>query len=90
MKDVKGKVAFVTGGASGIGLGISKVFAHNGMKVVIVDSRQEALDEAMKYFNAKKQPVHPIKLNVTDREAYAKAADEAVASSGATRRRSRE
>ncbi len=77
MKDVKGKVAFITGGASGIGLGIAKVFANNGMKVVVVDSRQEALDEAMKYFNAKKQPVHPIKLNVTDREAYAKAADEA-------------
>jgi len=77
MKDVKGKVAFITGGASGIGLGIAKVFAHNGMKVVIVDSRQDALDEAMTYFNARRLPAHPIKLNVTDREAYARAADEA-------------
>ncbi len=77
MKDVKGKVAFITGGASGIGLGIAKVFAHNGMKVVIVDARQDALDEAMKYFTAKKLSAHPIKLNVTDREAYARAADEA-------------
>jgi len=74
---VEGKVAFVTGGASGIGLGIAKVFAANGMKVVIVDSRQEALDEAMVYFKAKKLPVHPIRLDVTDREAYVRAADEA-------------
>ncbi len=77
MKDIAGKVAFITGGASGIGLGIAKACAKYGMKVVIADSRQDALDEAMKYFNEKKLPVHPIKLDVTDREAYAKAADEA-------------
>jgi NADP-dependent 3-hydroxy acid dehydrogenase YdfG len=76
MENVQGKTAFITGGASGIGLGIAKVFAANGMKVVIVDSRQDALDEAMAYFKAKKQPVHPIKLDVTDREAYVRAADE--------------
>src|SRR4030042_1347391 len=77
MKDVKGKVAFITGGASGIGRGIAKACAKYGMKVVIADSRQDALDEAMSYFKEKKLPVHPIKLDVTDREAYAKAADEA-------------
>jgi NADP-dependent 3-hydroxy acid dehydrogenase YdfG len=77
MENVEGKTAFITGGASGIGLGIAKVFAANGMNVVIVDARQEALDEAMSYFKAKKLPVHPIKLNVTDREAYVRAADEA-------------
>jgi NAD(P)-dependent dehydrogenase (short-subunit alcohol dehydrogenase family) len=77
MKDIKGKVAFITGGASGIGLGIAKACAKYGMKVVIADSRQDALDEAMAYFKKAKQPVHPIKLDVTDRVAYAKAADEA-------------
>jgi NAD(P)-dependent dehydrogenase (short-subunit alcohol dehydrogenase family) len=77
MKDIKGKVAFITGGASGIGLGIAKACAKHGMKVVIADSRQDALDEAMRYFKEKKLPVHPVKLNVTDREAYARAADEA-------------
>ncbi len=79
MESVAGKTAFVTGGASGIGLGIAKVFAASKMKVVIADSRQDALDEAMAYFREKKWPVHPIKLDVTDREAYARAADEAEA-----------
>ncbi len=77
MKNVEGKTAFVTGGASGIGLGTSKVFVKNGMKVVIVDARQSALDEAVAWFRENGGDVHPIKLNVTDREAYLKAADEA-------------
>ncbi|MDD5338636.1 MAG: SDR family NAD(P)-dependent oxidoreductase [Dehalococcoidales bacterium] len=77
MKDITGKVAFITGGASGIGLGIAKACAKYGMKVVIADSRQDALDEAMVYFKEKNLPVHPIKLDVTDRAAFAKAADEA-------------
>jgi NAD(P)-dependent dehydrogenase (short-subunit alcohol dehydrogenase family) len=77
MEHIEGKVAFITGGASGIGLGIAKACAKYGMKVVIADSRQDALDEAMKYFKEKNLPVHPIKLDVTDREAYVKAADEA-------------
>jgi NADP-dependent 3-hydroxy acid dehydrogenase YdfG len=82
MESVAGKTAFITGGASGIGLGIAKVFAGNGMKVVIVDSRQDALDQAMSYFKSRNLAAHPIRLNVTNREAYAKAADEAEASFG--------
>lgn len=79
MKNIKGKVAFITGGASGIGLGIAKVFVKNEMKVIIVDMRQDALDEAMAYFtkNGTDKSVHPINLDVTDREAYKLAADEA-------------
>jgi NAD(P)-dependent dehydrogenase (short-subunit alcohol dehydrogenase family) len=79
MKDVKGKTAFITGGASGIGLGIAKACVKYGMKVCIIDMRQAALDEAMAYFKEKGGEVHPINLNVTDREAYVKAADEAEA-----------
>lgn len=77
MESVAGKTAFITGGASGIGLGTAKVFAANGMKVLIADMRQDALDEAMTYFKKTKYQVHPIKLDVTDRVAYARAADEA-------------
>jgi len=77
MKDLEGKTAFITGGASGIGLGIAKACAKYGMRTVIADVRQASLDEAAAYFKDKKTPVQLIKLDVTDREAYARAADEA-------------
>lgn len=77
MENLQGKVAFITGGASGIGLGISKACAKHGMKVVIADARREALDEAFKWFKENDYPAHTIQLDVTDRTAYEKAADEA-------------
>lgn len=76
MKDFAGKVAFITGGASGAGFGQAKVFSEAGCKVVIADIRQDHLDEAMVYFREKKAEVHAIKLDLTDRKAYAAAADE--------------
>ena len=76
MKDFAGKVAFITGGGSGLGFGLAKVFSEAGCKVVIADIRQDHLDEAMAYFRTKNAPVHAIKLDITDRKAYAAAADE--------------
>jgi len=76
MKDFKDKILFVTGGASGAGFGQAKVFSEAGCKVVIADVRQDHLDEAMAYFRAKNAPAHAIKLDITDRAAYAAAADE--------------
>ena len=76
MKDFKDKILFVTGGASGAGFGQAKVFSEAGCKVVIADIRQDHLDEAMAYFRAKNAPAHAIKLDITDRAAYAAAADE--------------
>ena len=76
MKDFAGKIAFITGGASGAGFGQAKVFSEAGCKVVIADIRQDHLDEAMAYFKKKKVQVHAIKLDITDRKAYAAAADE--------------
>jgi len=76
MDTIEGKVAFITGGASGVGLGQAKVFSEAGAKVVIADIRQDHLDEAMAWFRAKGAPVHAIKLDITDRQAYARAADE--------------
>jgi NAD(P)-dependent dehydrogenase (short-subunit alcohol dehydrogenase family) len=76
MKDFNGKVAFITGGASGAWFGQAKVFAEAGCKIVIADIRQDHLDEAKAYFKDKKAQVHTIKLDITDRKAYTKAADE--------------
>jgi NAD(P)-dependent dehydrogenase (short-subunit alcohol dehydrogenase family) len=76
MKDFAGKIAFITGGASGAGFGQAQIFSEAGMKVVIADVRRDHLDEAMAYFREKKAPVHAVKLDVTDRKGYAEAADE--------------
>ena len=76
MKNVEGKVAFITGGANGAGLGMAQVFSRNGMKVVIADIRRDSLDRAMSHFDNDGN-VHPIRLDVTDREGFARAADEA-------------
>ena len=76
MKDFEGKVAFVTGGASGIGYGIVRTFLKAGMKVVVADVNQAHLDEVkaeLKGSNA----VHFIKLDVSDRADVKRAADEA-------------
>ncbi len=39
-----GKIAFITGSASGIGLEIAKTFAHEGAKIVISDLNREKSD----------------------------------------------
>lgn len=75
MKNVKGKVAFITGGASGIGLGMAKVFTRAGMKVVIADIRQQFLNEALPQIDGE---VHAIQLDITDREAMERAAQETL------------
>jgi len=47
VKDFKGKVAVITGGASGLGLAIAHRAANEGMKVVLADIEQAALDRAV-------------------------------------------
>ena len=77
MQDFAGKVAFITGGGSGVGLGQAKVFAQAGARIVLADIREDHLDRALAYFRSQGTPAHGIKLDVTDREAFARAADEA-------------
>jgi len=78
MKDFRDKVAFVTGGASGIGFGIVETFLAAGMRVAIGDLRQDHLDTALARLaeNGSNGRVHGVPVDVSDRAAVARAADE--------------
>ena len=47
MRDLAGKTAFVTGGASGIGLAMGHAFAAAGARVMLADIEAKALDAAV-------------------------------------------
>jgi len=77
MQTVKGKAAFITGGASGIGLAMAEVFLEAGMRVVIADLLSSHLSEARSHLARHGDAARFIVLDVRDRAAFAKAAEEA-------------
>ena len=74
MREFKGKTAFVTGGASGIGLAMAKAFAENGMNVMLADVEQSALDSALKDLNQYGNHVRGIACDVADADSVERAA----------------
>lgn len=76
MKDFKDQIAFITGGASGAGFGQALVFGRVGVKVVIADVRAGAIEKALTDLKKEGITAHGIVLDITDRAAYARAADD--------------
>jgi NAD(P)-dependent dehydrogenase (short-subunit alcohol dehydrogenase family) len=74
MKEVAGRTAFITGGASGMGLAMAHSFSAAGMKVAIADIEQQALDAALEQFAESNAEVIGLKVDVTRREALEQAA----------------
>jgi NAD(P)-dependent dehydrogenase (short-subunit alcohol dehydrogenase family) len=72
LAEVSGKGAFITGGASGIGLGIADACARAGMRVVIADLRADHIETALAQLEGHGE-VHAIELDVCDRDAFAAA-----------------
>ena len=82
MREVRGKTAFVTGGASGMGLAMARAFTKAGMKVVVADIEQAALDAVQAEFEAANIEFLNLRLDVTDRAAVEDAAAQAEARFG--------
>ena len=76
MKELAGKTAFVTGAASGIGLGIATAFAQAGVKVMLCDIEEKALSSALEHLKHTNADVDGVVADVSlkgELEAAAKA-----------------
>ncbi len=81
--DLAKKVAFVTGGASGIGFGMVRAFLQAGMRVFIADASAANLEDAVRQLRGSRGDYRALQLDVTDREAMARAAQEVERAFGA-------
>ena len=82
MKDLEGKVAVVTGGASGIGRATGQLLAEQGMKVVLADIERPALEEAVTQMRDRSLEVTGVPTDLTQWESVKAMADETVKAYG--------
>jgi NAD(P)-dependent dehydrogenase (short-subunit alcohol dehydrogenase family) len=74
MRELAGKTAFVTGGASGIGLALGQAFAEAGMKVMLADIETDVLAAAVKTLQAPGSDVRGVTCDVADPVSVERAA----------------
>jgi NAD(P)-dependent dehydrogenase (short-subunit alcohol dehydrogenase family) len=79
MKDLVGKTAFVTGAASGIGLGIAGALAQAGAKVMLCDIEQAALADAVAGLRRTNADVEGVRADVSLKSELKAAADATIA-----------
>jgi len=82
MRDLRDKVAFVTGGASGLGLGMAKAFGREGMKVMIADIEQAALSRAVQELKDLQVRAEGVLCDVGSRGSLREAALKTIATFG--------
>jgi NAD(P)-dependent dehydrogenase (short-subunit alcohol dehydrogenase family) len=82
MRELKGRTAFVTGGASGIGLALGRAFAQAGMKVMLADVERRALDAALKDLHDFGPNVRGVSCDVADADSVERAAHAAYEAFG--------
>lgn len=83
MEQLHGRVAVITGGASGIGLATARRFADEGMKLVLADIEQGSLDKAVAEFRDRGVPVIGVRTDVGERAQVQALADAAWDAFGA-------
>jgi NAD(P)-dependent dehydrogenase (short-subunit alcohol dehydrogenase family) len=74
MRELAGKTAFVTGGASGIGLALAQAFGAAGMKVVLADIETNALAAAVERLREVAPDVRGVVCDVADPVSVERAA----------------
>jgi NAD(P)-dependent dehydrogenase (short-subunit alcohol dehydrogenase family) len=82
VKNLSGKVAFVTGAASGIGLGITTALANAGVKVMMCDIEDKALEKALDGFRRTNADVAGVRADVSVKADLQAAADATLARYG--------
>lgn len=82
MKELAGQTAFVTGAASGIGLGIATALSQAGVKVMLCDIEEEALAKAVAELKRTNADVDGVKADVSLKEQLRAAADATIARYG--------
>ena len=83
MRDVAGKVAVITGAASGIGRGMAESFSDAGMKIVLADIEQDALAKTTEALRGAGADVHAVDTDVSKPEQVEALADETLERFGA-------
>jgi len=78
MKDLEGKVAVVTGGASGIGRAMAERFGREGMKVVLGDIEESALETAVREMRQAELDVIGVRTDVSSSESVEALAKETL------------
>ena len=82
MRDLAGKTAFVTGGASGIGLAVGRALAEAGMRVMLADIEAKPLEQAIDAFKGNLSEVRGVVCDVRDYAAVERAAHMTVEAFG--------
>ena len=82
MKDLAGRTAFVTGAASGIGLGIATALSQAGVKVMLCDIEEEPLAKAISGLKLTNAEVDGVRADVSLKAELQVAADATVARYG--------
>ena len=82
MRDLAGKAAFVTGGASGIGLALGRALAEAGMRVMLADIETGALEAAVAVLRETGAEVRGVRCDVVDAASVEAAAAAAFAAFG--------
>jgi NAD(P)-dependent dehydrogenase (short-subunit alcohol dehydrogenase family) len=82
MRELAGKTAFVTGGASGIGLALGRAFAQAGMKVMLADIEADALPAAVESLRDIGTDVRGVTCDVADAASVKRAAEASYAAFG--------